>query len=471
MRKVLVVICSFLSVVAFGQKVWTLEECINTAIERNLAIKNTNLNLRSAEVDINQAQHSRYPSLNGSVGLNLNLGRSIDPTSNTFVSETFFANNYSLNTGVILYNGGRINNTIKQAEMNIKSSLLTKEQIERDIALNVATSYLNVLFTKENIKIADINYEATKAQVDQMAKLIERGARAISEKYSLDAQLANNAQMQIGAKNNYDIAILQLKQQLLIGMNEPFEIAEVGGEIAVTTDPDLLNINELYDIALKNQKSVKAAEMNVKAAEIGQDIAKSQLLPTVSVGGSLGTTYSNKGVKITGVNSGFEDVIIIIDDTPVTVGFPFRQPEFENNPYSNQLTENFSYGAGLNIAVPIYNNYGPKGSIERSKINTERSLVQLDQERQTLMLNVQQALADAKASKSSLLASRKSFEAQELAYNNAKKRFDIDAIGVFELTNIKSLYDNANINLLLAKYDYVFKTKVLDFYLGKPIKL
>lgn len=456
---------------ASAQKVWTLQECIQTAIERNLAIKSTDLNVQTSNIDIKQAKQAKYPSLNGSIGLNLNLGRSIDPTSNSFVSETFFANNYSLNSGVLLYNGGRINNTIKQAELSQKSSQYSKEQIERDIALSVATQYLNVLFTKENIKIADVNLAATQAQVEQMSKLIERGARAIGDKYALDAQLANNEQVRVAAKNNFDIAILNLKQQLLINSNEEFDIAEVGDEIVVTTDPDLIELTELFNTALKNQKSIAAAEYNVDAAEIGEEIAKSQLLPTVSLGGSLITNYSNQGKKVVGEIDGFNFQEVIIQGAPVEVGFPFTAPILGDNPYGNQITDNFSYGAGLNIAVPLYNNYGPKGNIERAKINTQRSLIQLDQERQSLMLNVQQALADAKASKSSLEASKKSLESQELAYNNAKSRFDIDAIGVFELTNTKSLYDNATINYLLAKYDYVFKTKVLDFYLGKPIKL
>lgn len=455
----------------YGQEEWGLQKCINTAIERNLSIKNIDLTLQGAEIDIKQAQHTRYPSLNGSVGMNLNFGRSIDPTTNSFVNNTFFSNNYSINSGVLLYNGGRINNTIKQAILSSQSAGYTKEQVERDIALNVATLYLNVLLANENIDIAQNNLDATKNQLDQMDRLIKSGARAEIERYNLEAQLANNEQALISANNNFTIAMLQMKQALLIEDNENFVVETVPGEIPITTDPDIITIEELYQAALMNQKSIRAAELNVQASEMGEKIAASQYLPSVSLGGSLGTNYSNQSLVVVGQESGFQDVDIILQGQQLTVGFPFSNPIFDDKPYADQISENLSYGFGMNISIPIYNNYGPKGNVERAKISTKSNLIQLEQEKQTLMINVQQALADARANKSTYLAAQKSKKAQELAYENAKKRYDVEAIGVFELTNTKALYDNALISELLAKYDYIFRTKVLDFYLGKPIIL
>ena len=225
---------------AFGaqsQKAWTLQACVARAIDQNLSVKNIDLNIKGALVDMTQAKHARYPSLNGNVGTNVNFGRSIDPTSNSFIAQTFFSNTYSLNAGVMLYNGGRISNTIKQSVINYQSNKLSKEQVERDIALNVATQYLNVLFTRENQTVADNNYIGTKSQVDQMIQLVNSGARAESELFNLEAQLATNDQSRIAAKNAYDIAVMQLKQTLFLDMNEPFELAEVPDNIGIDTDP------------------------------------------------------------------------------------------------------------------------------------------------------------------------------------------------------------------------------------------
>jgi outer membrane protein len=155
----------------------------------------------------------------------------------------------------------------------------------------------------------------------------------------------------------------------------------------------------------------------------------------------------------------------------VEIGLPFAEPILTNTPYTDQFNENLSYGFGLNVNIPIYNNFSTRGSIERAKLNMKSSQISLEQEEQNLYLAVQQAHADAKAAKIALNSTKKSLDAQELNYNNAKKRFNVNAISSFELTNIKSLYDNARVNYLLAKYDYIFRTKVLDFYMGKPIIL
>jgi outer membrane protein len=450
---------------------WSLEKCIYNAIERNLNVKNIDITLQGTEIDINRARQARYPSLNGSVGLNLNLGRSIDPTSNSFVSQNFLSNTVGLTSGVTLYNGNRINNTIKQAILNYKSATLTKEQVERDIALNVASIYLNVLFTRENVEIARNNYLGTKAQLEQIKKLVESGARAQNELYTLEAQLAANEQNEVSAQNAYNIAVIQLKQAILLGPDEDFELAEIPDNIEISTDPDIITLSELYTSARSNQKSIRAAEINVEAANVGIDIAKSALLPSIGLFGQMGTNYSNQGKSLAGFNQGYSTETVLINDMEVEIGLPFAEPILTNTPYTDQFNENLSYGFGLNVNIPIYNNFSTRGSIERAKLNMKSSQISLEQEEQNLYLAVQQAHADAKAAKIALNSTKKSLDAQELNYNNAKKRFNVNAISSFELTNIKSLYDNARVNYLLAKYDYIFRTKVLDFYMGKPIIL
>jgi outer membrane protein len=471
MKKILFLSFLFINTLHQGLSQWSLEKCIYNAIERNLNVKNIDITLQGTEIDINRARQARYPSLNGSVGLNLNLGRSIDPTSNSFVSQNFLSNTVGLTSGVTLYNGNRINNTIKQAILNYKSATLTKEQVERDIALNVASIYLNVLFTRENVEIARNNYLGTKAQLEQIKKLVESGARAQNELYTLEAQLAANEQNEVSAQNAYNIAVIQLKQAILLGPDEDFELAEIPDNIEISTDPDIITLSELYTSARSNQKSIRAAEINVEAANVGIDIAKSALLPSIGLFGQMGTNYSNQGKSLAGFNQGYSTETVLINDMEVEIGLPFAEPILTNTPYTDQFNENLSYGFGLNVNIPIYNNFSTRGSIERAKLNMKSSQISLEQEEQNLYLAVQQAHADAKAAKIALNSTKKSLDAQELNYNNAKKRFNVNAISSFELTNIKSLYDNARVNYLLAKYDYIFRTKVLDFYMGKPIIL
>ncbi len=454
-----------------AQESWSLEKCVNRAISSNLSVQNLKLNQDEANIGIKEARHAQLPSLNGSVGANWNFGRSIDPTTNTFNSQTFFSNNYSLNSGITLYNGGRIQNTIKQAKVERERSEVDIKQIERDIALAVANQYLAVLFAQENIKIAQNNVANTDTQIDQMKKLIERGARPEIELFNLEAQRANNEQSLVQANNNYDAALLDLKQSLLLDSSVEFRIEEVTVTVPEILEYSTMSIDDIYKLAEKNQWSIKSAELGIEVADVGKKIANSGLLPSLSVGGSINTNYSNQSRRVIGSTLEYNDINVLIQGQQTTIGFPNTIPVVEKTPYSDQVNDNVSYGVGVSLSIPIYNNYRVTAGIQRAKLNQDRMKIVLEQEKQKLKSNIQQAWANCKAAKSTYEASELSVQAQKKAYDNAQKRFDIQAINSFELTNMKMAYDNASINNLIAKYDYLFKVKVLDFYIGKPIKI
>ncbi|HRD09006.1 MAG TPA: TolC family protein, partial [Saprospiraceae bacterium] len=190
----LFVFCFFSSLlfpnVMGAQEVWPLRKCIDTAIKNNLSIQGAKLNLKSAEVDATQAKHQRYPNLSGSSSVFWNFGRTIDPTSNTFTTETFFNNRIGLNTGVTLFNGFAINNSIQQTKTNVSASKEDIQQTQNDIALNVASFYLNALFAKENQLIARANLDMSRNTLNQIQTLVKSGARASNEALDIEAQVA-----------------------------------------------------------------------------------------------------------------------------------------------------------------------------------------------------------------------------------------------------------------------------------------
>ena len=459
-----------LPIFGFSQEVWDLQKCIKTAIDNNLTLKNAALTKESAAIDLTQAKHGQYPNLSGSSGTFLNFGRTIDPTSNQFIAANFFSNNYSVNTGILLFNGFRLRNQIKQSELSFQSAMLYQEQTIRNITLDVATAYLSALFAKERINVAQSNLAISEQQLNQTQKLIDAGNSAPNEIFNIQSLFAQNNQALVAARNDYTLGLLQLKQLMNISVETNFEVG-ANANVDNLTDPLSVELSTLMSRGSSNQPSLKARQIDVLAAEKGTDIAKARYYPTINLGGSLSTNYSNQGRIVTGFNTEISSQTVIFQNNPVTIGFQNQVPIFADKPYFSQLKDNLSYGFGLNINIPILSNYQIKGGVERAKINVERAEIALKQEQLTINSNIQRAYADAINARTSLDAIKATLDSEKNAYDAASKRFEIGAVNSFDLTNAKTRLDIANTNYLNAKYEYIFRSKLLDFYLGNEIKL
>ena len=472
MRKLVTVLLVFSSLIGNAQEVWDLEKCIKYAWENSLNITQTQQSEQLEAINQKEAQHAKYPNLNGTGSLQWNFGRSLDPVTDAFTTSTFFSNNFGLNAGVPIFRGFQIRNTLKQAGFNLDAAKMDTEQLRRDIALNVASAYLTALFAKERQNTAQFALDLSNEQLDQVDKLIAAGSRPRNERLDLLAQIATNEQALINNDNDYTIALLNLKQLMNYNVETEIELV-VPDENAVTlfSDPALLTFGEVYQKALKNQPNIESGKLRILSAETGIDIAKGSLYPTLTAGGSIFTNFSNQGLRI----DGFEDVInetaVIFNGQDAVVGFPTVNPITSDNPYFNQLDENIAYGFGLSLSVPIYNNYRSKASIERAKLNLESTKTQNELIVQRLKTSVQQALSDAQTAKIAFEASQKSVEAQKAAFENAEKRFELGAINTYDYILAKNQYDSSAVNAIIAKYDYIFRTKILDFYIGRPLTL
>lgn len=461
---------TLVALVMSAQKPMTLDECINMAIERSLQTEGSRIALDGTEVDIRQAKHARYPNLSFNTNVGWNFGRTIDPTENLFVTETFFNNGGSLSSNVVLFAGNRINNSIKQSEANNKAALKDLEQTRKDISLQVASTYLNILFAKENLRNSQNQLLQTKDQRDMVDRQIAVGNLPENDRMDVEAQIAVNEQTVIENENQLAILLLNMKQMLRM---EPDAVLDIvfPENIGISTDPDLITYNELFQTALTNQSSVEADKMRLKSAELGQKIASAELLPVLAAAGNMRTNYSNKSLEITGYDRTVIEQDILFNGQNVTIGFPQDIPRLKKSPYFGQINDNISYGVGLSLSVPIYNNLNGRSSVQRAKLNTQRAQLAYDQGVESLKITVGQAYADAKSAKSRYAATEKTKNAQTLVYNNAIKRFNAGDNNIFELNRLKALMEGAEINYLIAKYDYIFRSRVLDYYLGKPIRL
>lgn len=441
--------CVLMMSTSFAQETWSLEKCIKYAWQENINIKRAEIGVRNDELTKKGNRLSRLPNLNASVSGSFQYGRTIDPVTNSFNSLSIGANRYSLNAGVTIYNGSRINNLIKQAGYDIQASMADLAQTKNDISLTIANAYLNVLFAEEQLDAAKKRKELSESQLSQVDKLIRAGARPANARLEILATIARDDQSIIAQENLVLNGLqnlknlLQLEPSKEIQLERPNTIAIV---ISEEDNPDVLRFSNLYNTSLSNQPFIKADENRIKSAAIGKDIARAGLLPSLSAFGGLNTNYSTRGKRL--VNGALED-----------------------NPYSNQIDENFGQNIGLSLSIPIYNNHRNLINMDRAELNMISNQYTAEINKQNLKNDIQTSLSNARAAKRTLAASERTVEASKAAFQNSEKQFQLGTINTFEYATAKNNLDQAEVDLIIAKYDYIFKLKVLDFYQGKKLEL
>jgi len=467
----LTLICFSLSLFDLtGQQTLSLQECISMALDKSLTLQEAQLNIENAEINQRIAKGNRYPNLNAFTGLNNNLGRSIDPTTNEFIASRFTSNNYGLSSNMLLYGGKRITNAIEQSEVDYNVALEQKRQSEADIALQVSTAYLNSLFAIENISLAERQLEQTEKQLEFISKLVSAGARPENDKLDILAQISSNESNIIQAQNNKEISLLQLKQLIRMAPDEELKIVEPN-DLDIETDPEMINFLEVYEMTLKTQPAIKAALLQEESAVYNIEIAKADKLPSLSIGTNLNSAYSNRGIRIGETRLVDVTQSAIVNGVPVDITLQQAVPMIRDANFGEQIQDNLSFGLGLNLSVPIYNRGLTNNNIQRAELGLKSSELATARLKESIQIIVQQALADARAAKKSMAASKKIVDARKAALENATKKFESGTLNTFDLTNIQTQYDNASINFLIDKYNYLFAVKVLEFYMGKPLKI
>jgi outer membrane protein len=460
---------------AQAQEVWSLERCIQYAQDNNITIKQALANVRTAAISEKQAKASRLPNLNATASLGEQFGRTIDPTSNAFSTEATTFNSFGLNAGVNLFSGGLINHSVKQAKWDLQAAMASAERTANDLGLLIASSYLNILLSSEQLDNARKRVEQSQSQLNVTQKLIDAGSVPMADKFNLLAQVARDEQLVVQAQNTVDLAYLTLKQYLQLEPDFDLRIEKPEALIPANANPDALSLSPLYQTALGTQAGIRAAGFQVKSAEEGVHIAKSGYYPSVSLFANLSTNYS----------SGFLDrfngryirtdttpaTIISVNDNNVAIRQYIDQFDYPALKYGKQLDQNFGQGVGININIPIYQNGRTRLSVERARLNVLTAQMQQTQAQQTLKNDIQTALANARAARLQLEAAQKSFDATSIAFQNTEKRHALGAVNALDLTTAKNNRDIAENDLVVAKYDYLFKLKILDFYEGKQLKL
>ena len=478
-RIIPIVVAVSIAAVSWGQgSLWSLERCITYAKTNNLSIQQSTVSVKQAELTLESNKREFYPSLNGSVSYGLNTGRSIDPTSNDFVNSSIMTNGVSLSAGALVYSGGRVKNSIEQSRYDIDAAKLDMENFRNDVGLSVARAYLQILLVEEQLANSQVNLKQLEDQLAQTEKLINAGTLPANNRLDIEAQIASTEQILVGHENNVDISYLNLKQLLQLEPNTPFTIEKPTIDIPSVDQLDALGLDGIYDIAVQNQPNIAAGELRIKSAEKGVDIAKSALMPTISLGGGLSTNYStigrdftNPDIASTGFDTSFSNAIINGSSASlglINEGFSVNFPKAN---YFQQFGGNLSAFIGVSVNVPIYNKGQNKINIERSKLGVINQQYSNRIMRQGLKSDIQRAIADAKAASKQMYAAEKSVKAQEAAFQNTERRFKVGTANSFEYNTARNNLDSAKTLYVSAKYEYIFRLKIIDFYQGKSIKL
>ena len=456
---------------AQAQEVWTLERCIEYAREHSLNIKQADYNVDLAHVNARQARLERLPNLSASVAGGLQWGRTIDPTTNDFNNQRISFNSYSLSANAMVYGGGRISNSIRQMDMQLKASQYDADYAFNLTALNIANAYLQILQAEEQLENARKRHELSLKQLEQTEKLIEAGVIPENDRLDILAQVARDEQAIVQAQNLLELNYLNLKDQMFLDLSTHIKVERPEVVIPADANPEALNFLELYTQAEGSQPQIKAEEYRLQSAIIAESVAKASLYPTLVLFAGIDTRWSSAFQSISGFQSDIQEQTIYIDNSPVTVGFPVQIPLLEKTPYGDQLDQNFGQNVGISLSLPIFNNGRSAASLQRAELSTKIADVRNEQAKQQLRTEVQTALANARAAHRAYEAALKSYEAAQRAFENAQKRFDLGSINTLEYTSARNTLDIAENDLTVNRYDYLFRLKILDFYLGREIKL
>ena len=422
-----------LPAVLFSQeKKWTLNECVKHALENNISIKQSELDLESAQYDKRDAIGKFIPSLNGSASYSANTGANINPVTNQFENEVFTSFTTGFNSSLTLFDGLR---NIRQLQRAKLAQLATQYQLDKmkdDISLAVANAYLNVLLNKANLSSLQSQNEVSKEQLKRTEDLVEGGVLPKGDLLEIKANMANEKQQIAIARNTVKIALINLAQLLLVKDYENFQIVDEGYEL-VSNEVANQPVASIIASAEENRPELKIAEQNLAIAQKDVQISRGAYYPSLSAFFGYDTRSDN---------------------------------DFSDRSCTTQLYQNDGIGYGVQLNVPILNGLATRNNVARSKINLERRKYQLEQAKLDLESNVYQAHVDAQGALEAYEAAQEVVKSQELAFDYAQQRYDVGLTNGFDFTQAKQRLDNAIIELNRAKYDYIFKLKVLELYFG-----
>ncbi|MCD4774136.1 MAG: TolC family protein [Bacteroidales bacterium] len=437
-----------ISIQGFSQsEIWTLRDCIDYALDNNIQIKQSELASESNKTTLLQSKLNLLPSVNGSVSHSYGWGRSVDMATYEYTNQQTTQDYFSISGNVTIFNGLQKFNEIKKNQYEYLASKFDSDKMRDDVSLLIAAAYLQILFSHELVQTSRESVEVTKLQIDRTKKMVDAGTLAKGSLLDIQSQGAAEELNLINAENQLNLAYLDLQQFLDIEAVEDFVIDKP--QLIIKKEPELIPAMQIYRYALTNLPEIKSAEYRLKSSEKSLAIAKGNRSPSLSLRAGWGTNYS--------------DQITVFDPTDPNFG------EVVN--FGDQFNDNQNRTLSISLSIPIFNGYQVSTYISQSKLGIENSQYNLQIQKNQVRKNVEQAFADAVAAYKSFNATKKSLLSFSEAFMYMEKKFNVGMVNSIDYNVAKQLLTKAESALLSAKYNYIFKAKILDFYMSKPLSI
>ena len=458
MKTIFFTVCCLFCIGAYSQDVkkWTLEECINYAIEHNIDIRQRELNKQNAAIDVNTAKMSRLPDLNAGISQKWSFGRSNNTPSGIYENQTISNTNLSASSSMPLFTGFKIQNQIEQNKLQLEASMQSLERAKDDLALNIASLFLQVLFNQELLKVNEEQLSLSQLQVERTQQLVDAGKVPKSQLFDIKAQVAKDEVNVIQSQNNLQLSLLDLAQSLELERASNFDVAipELGN-IVENNLKSILPPEHIYDNAVNFKPQVKEQEFLVKSANKALKIAQSGHSPALylDLGYSNGYfyNYTNEGKTYTD-----------------TKGNPYT---WHNESFRNQVKNNGGEYIGLSLNIPIFNRFAVRNQVKSARLNIQNQQLALDNVKKTLFKEIQTAYLNATAAQAKYNSSTKAVTASQESFKSAQERYETGKSSVFEFNEAKTRLIQSLSEQIQSKYDFIFRSKILDFYNGLSIEL
>ncbi len=466
--RILIILLVFSNTV-FSQRVFTLKQVVDTGLRNNLELKQMELQMQSAGIDWRQSKANLLPNLNGNASHGINQGRSIDPFTNSFIEQQVNFASYGVSSGVTLFNGLNLHNSIRQNAFAYEAAKMDVQQEKDNLTLDIILAYLQVLSNEDLLTQSRNQLEVSRQQVGRLEKMNKEGAIAPALLSNLQGELAGNELAVVNSQNQLESARLTLFQFMNVPYDSSVKFERVSADLF---NPQYdASANEIYQTALENLALVKAADLRKLSAEKGVQAAKGLLYPNLSLNGNLNTNYSSAAMQNTFLNRSDEETenYVLVDNDKKPVFAPKDNFKTDKIRYNNQLNNNLYTTVSIDLRIPLFNNFSRRNQIRKANLSLKNSDYVAEATKIRLRQAIEQAYANMSAARNRYDALTRQVEAFALSFRIAEVRFNAGVETAIDYVIAKNNYDRANSNLIIARYDFLLRTKVLDYYRGKAL--
>lgn len=433
---------------SFSQKLWSIEECINWALEHNIRLQQSQISVEQGMISKKSAEWAYAPSLSANSGYNFNTGRSLDQTTYTYTNNSAQGNSTSINLSTQVFAGMRKLYNLQKTKLDLEAAIANKEDLQMDISIQVASAYLQVLYNKEQIKNGTAQLESTRSQLDKIKKLVDAGSQPLSAQLEIEAQIAQEDYNLVTYNNALATNLLTLRQLIELPAEIEFDI--VVPDISNLDSIQIATVHDVNNYAQEYLPSVRAANFRLESAEKSLKIAKAGYYPTISFSANANTSWNSTRKKT------------YIDDQ----GHILQ----EYYPFFEQYNDNRTGSLSFNLSIPIFNSLNQRFQVQNSRWNVANAGLNLASVKNDLQKEIQQAYTDAVGALKQYHSAEKSVASLSASFDITSQKFSVGSATSTDYIQSKNNLSNAENTLIQAKYTYLFRTKILNYYKGEPLR-